>query len=236
MFIFDTPPSFNTLISGTEMNQISYFTSKISLSLVSAQLTNISCHPHVKLWLYPVTSACGGLYFYFFFHRSGRTDLQYTQSQNYSDLIYIVLFRSRALLTLVTPPAGLSKQLSGLRFVFCYVELSAEQIFLMKEQNKKVNNGCKINDILNKYEPSYSAAVSAKLVPPTFSLYFNWFKNLNYLFVLHVLKSFLQFLLTSPKGCIGPKGIINVCESCSTCRTTAKGLLTPKFDLYIETI
>lgn len=38
-------------------------------------------------------------------------------------LIYIVLFRSHALLTQVTPPAGLSKQLSGLRSVLRYVQL-----------------------------------------------------------------------------------------------------------------
>lgn len=74
-------------------------------------------------------------------HRNESVDKHMTSISELRLLIYIVLFRSHALLTQVTPPAGLSKQLSGLRFVFVMLS-RVEQIFLMKE---KKANGCKIN-------------------------------------------------------------------------------------------
>lgn len=100
--------------------------------MVSAKIMNL-LSPSCTRWrgLLKGVSACDGV-----FHRSERTD-----TWHQSLLIYILLFRSHASLTPVTPPAGLSKPLSGLmiRLLSCWTNISYE-----REKEKKVN-GCKIN-------------------------------------------------------------------------------------------
>ncbi len=68
-------------------------------------------------------------------HRNESVDKHMPSISELRLLIYIV-FRSHALLTQVTPPAGLSKQLSGLRFVFVMLS-RVEQMFLMKEKKSQ---------------------------------------------------------------------------------------------------
>lgn len=122
-FGFDTPLAFKLLYLIMSMSITSYWCKMNKIvppakldhlvTIVSAQIMN------VKLRFCPVTRFVKGFCMWRCF------------SQEWV-LIYILLFRSHASLTL---------QDSANWFVFCQC---VEQIFLMKEEKKKVN-GCKIN-------------------------------------------------------------------------------------------